>query len=408
VRLGLGVPALLLSGRLAAGATAAGPASPDWPRLWGPAGDGAASAPLALAESPRATELWRRAIGSGFSGIATWDERGFTAESDGSDDHAVAFALATGKELWRARLGPTYRGHDGSKDGPISTPAVDGERVYVVGPHGGLLALDAATGRALWQHDLPAEYGAPAPVYGFGTSPLVVGSRVIVQVGGPSHNLAAFEGATGALAWAVNHSKATGYASPVLATLGGRQQVVVYANDLLFAVEPERGSLLWSHPTEAQQESDRSPLVLPGDRVLLQRWDESRLIQVRAQDGALRANELWRSPRLRGSFSPTLFHDGHLFGFSGAYLLCVDAADGRVVWREKVYSGGAILVDGHLLILGDQSGDLRVAQASPQAYRERLKVPVFNAGATSATTPSFARGRILLRNLEEIVALELR
>ena len=280
--------------------------------------------------------------------------------------------------------------------------------MFIVGPQGGLHALDAASGRVLWQHDLKAEYGAPAPAYGFATSPLSAGARVIVQAGGPTHNLAAFDKATGRLLWAANHSKTTGYASPVLATLAGREQVVVYANDLLYAVDPVDGSLLWSHPTEATQESDRSPLVLPGDRVLLQRWEEARLFQVRTRDGGLVASELWKSPRLRGSYSPTLFHDGHLFGFGGSYLLCLDPADARVVWREKVYSGGAILVDGHLVILGDQSGDLRIAQVSGRGYRERLKTPVFNAGATSATTPSFARGRIYLRNVEEIVALELK
>lgn len=407
MRLGIGVFALLLIGNLG-GAAAAEPASLDWPRLWGPAGDGVSAAPLTLAEVPRATELWRRAIGSGFSGITTWGDRGFTAESDGTDDHAVAFAVATGTELWRTRLGPTYRGHDGSKDGPISTPTADGERIFIVGPHGGLHALDASTGRPLWQHDLMAEYAALAPVYGFATSALVVGPRLLVQVGGPTHNLAAFDKATGALLWGVSHSKTTGYSSPVLATLAGREQVVVHANDLLYAVEPADGSLLWSHPVGTPQEAGQSPLVLPGDRVLIPRWDESRLIQVRRSGGGFSAAELWRSPRLRGSYSPTLYHDGHLFGFGGAYLVCLDPADARVVWREKVYSGGAILVDAHLVILGDQSGDMRVAQVSRQAYRERLKIPVFNAGATSATTPSFARGRILLRNVEEILALELR
>jgi hypothetical protein len=85
----------------------------------------------------------------------------------------------------------------------------------------------------------------------------------------------------------------------------------------------------------------------------------------------------------------------------------VDPADGEVLWRQKVYTGSLILVDGHLVILGDSSGDLRIAEASPGGYREKLKVPVFNAGAASSTGPAFAAGRLLLRNVEEIVALEI-
>jgi hypothetical protein len=78
-----------------------------------------------------------------------------------------------------------------------------------------------------------------------------------------------------------------------------------------------------------------------------------------------------------------------------------------VKWRQKTYSGSLILVNGHLVILGDASGDLRIALARPDQYQERLKVPVFNAGATSFTNPVFASGRLILRNTEEIVALEI-
>lgn len=382
--------------------------SKDWPGLWGGARDGVVRTPLTLAETPSARVLWRRPIGSGFSGISVVGGRGFTGESDGTDDHVVAFDLASGRETWRVRLGPTYRGHDGSKDGPIATPTLDEGRLFIVGPKGVLLGLDAATGREIWRHDLRAEYGAAEPVYGFGASPLVVGSRLIVQVGGATHNLAAFEKTSGKLLWAVNHSKATGYASPVFASIAGRSQVVVNAGDIVYGAAPEDGALLWSHTIGPVVESDRPPLVLPGDRVVLSRWEDSRLLQIERGEGGLQAREVWKSPRLRGSYSPTVLHEGHLYAMGGPNLLCVDPATGNVVWREKVYPGSMILVDGHLMHLGEQSGELRVAPASSSGYRLRLKTPVFNAGATSSTTPSFAQGRVLLRNVEEIVALEVK
>ncbi len=382
--------------------------STDWSGLWGSARDGVTAMRLALGETPSARVVWRRPIGSGFSGISAAAGRGFTGESDGTDDYVAAFDLATGRETWRARLGPTYRGHDGSKDGPISTPTLDEGRVFIVGPKGGLLAFDAATGRVLWRHDLRVDFGAPEPTYGFGVSPLVAGDRLIVAAGGATHNLAAFDKVSGKLRWAVNHSKATGYASPVLATLAGRSQIVVHAGDAVYGASPEDGALLWTHPLGPPVEADRPPLALPGDRVLLQRWEESRLLQIERGAGGLTVREVWKSPRLRSSYSPTILHEGHLYAMGGPNLLCVDPANGNIVWREKVYPGALIMVDGHLLHLGEQSGELRVASASPSGYRQRLKTPVFNAGATSSTTPSFALGFVLMRNVEEIVALELR
>jgi outer membrane protein assembly factor BamB len=119
------------------------------------------------------------------------------------------------------------------------------------------------------------------------------------------------------------------------------------------------------------------------------------------------AREAWTTPRLKNSLSPTVFQDGHLYGFNSGHLVCLDAATGELVWRERVYAGSLILVDGHLLILGAESGELRVGRATSKGYQERLKAPVFNAGATSVTGPSFAGGRVFLRNVEELVALEI-
>jgi outer membrane protein assembly factor BamB len=390
-------------------ALAAGPASDGWPGLWGPHGDGRAAeaARLPGAAVLRAREVWRRPLGSGFSGVTVAAGRGYTAVSDGAHDHAVAFDARTGKELWRARLGDTYRGHDGSKDGPISTPAVDERRTFVVSPQGVVFALEAATGKVAWQRDLKADLEVPPPFYGYGTSPLVSGPHVVLQGGGEKSGLIALDRATGSVAWRVSHSKASGYASPVAATLGGVPQLVVLANDLVYGVRPEDGSLVWSHPTDWKDEAVRPPLALPGDRVLISGAGEARLFELRSEGGKLVAKEAWKTPRLKNSLSPTVFLDGHLYGFNSGHLVCLDAKTAEVVWRERVYGGSLILVDGHLLILGAESGELRVGKASPRGFEERLKAPVFNAGATSVTGPSFAEGRVFLRNVEELVALEI-
>ena len=387
------------------------PAAPSdaWPGLWGPTGDGRAdaSARLPAGATLRVREAWRRPLGSGFSAIAVAGGRGYTAFSDGAHEQAVAFDPATGRELWRADLGETYRGHDGSKDGPASTPATDGERVFIVGRNGRLVALHAASGQVAWQHDLPTELGAPAPFYGFTTSPLVNGAHVIVQAGGEKSSLVAFDRVRGTVAWAAAHSKTAGYSSPVRATLGGVAQLLVMANDLLYGARPEDGGLLWSHPTGWGDEALRAPLAVGGDRVLISGMNEAKLIELKKDGERFVAREAWTTPRLKNSLSPTLFEDGRLYGFGSGYLVCLDPGQGELVWREKVYAGALIFVDGHALILGAESGELRLARLSARGYEPRLQVPVFNAGATSVTGPAFAGGRLFLRNAEEIVALDI-
>lgn len=394
---------------LAAAATAPRADATDWPQLWGPTVSGAVEE-TGPAGAWSLRELWRRPIGSGYSAVTISADRGYTGESDATTDYAIAFDVKTGRTLWRVPLGETHKGHDGSRDGPIATPAVSGGRVFMAGPRGTLVAFDAASGKELWRTDVLAVPQTKAPFYGFGSSPIVAGSRVVLQVGGAEKSgLAAFDAASGALAWSVMPSEtkgnSSGYTMAAPLALGGQSLMVVTAHDRVFAVKAEDGSVAWSHPLAQPEEPQRAPLVLGEDRVLVPRFASSVLLSLQREGDAWKATEAWTSPRLKGGHSPTV-HDnnGSLFGFSGQYLLCVDAKTGEPRWREKTYSGTLIRVGRHLIVLGESSGLLRVAEAAPGGYREVARANAFNAGSQSIVAPSYADGRIFVRNVEEMVA----
>ena len=98
--------------------------------------------------------------------------------SDGSHDFAAAFEAASGKELWRYKIAETYKGHDGSHDGPIATNVVAGDRVFGFGARGHIFALDLNTGKQLWSANA-SELGGQSPFYGFASSPVVVDGVVV-------------------------------------------------------------------------------------------------------------------------------------------------------------------------------------------------------------------------------------
>ena len=398
------VTTLLLPLVLLAQAPAA--ADTQWPGLWGAARNGtaAATAPAGAAEV-----LWRVPAEGGYSEVAVSGGLAVTLAKLGADDFVLALDAATGRERWRARLGPTYAGHGGSDDGPISTPAIDGGDVFALGPHGQLIAVDAASGRERWRHDLVKDHGATAPQWGFAASPLIEAGLVIVPTGGAaSRGLLAFERETGRLAWSAPVAKDTAYASAVAATIGGVRQIVAAAGDKVFAVAPRDGRLLWSADSiGGRSELANSPMLLPGGRVLLSGWEESLMLQVSRDAGAFTVREVWRSPRLRGSNGPVIHRDGFLYGFAGAQLICMDAATAEVRWRERTGPGTLIALGDHLAVLSDGTGELTFARMSPDRFDLVRKVPVLAAGVRAVTGPSYAHGRIYVRNLAEIVALEL-
>src|SRR5918993_112284 len=175
-------------------ATYTDPSPASWPGVWGPARNGTAVTTRTPARPSGFKELWRRKTQGGYSEVAIQAGVAYTGGASNGTDFIVAMDATNGRERWRLAIGPTYRGHDGSHDGPIATPAVDGNDVVAVGPHGTVIAIDAATGRERWRHDLVKSFGATAPVYGFGTSALIEGGAVLVQASGEgSQGLLAFD-----------------------------------------------------------------------------------------------------------------------------------------------------------------------------------------------------------------------
>ena len=123
-------------------------AAADWPGWGGPNGDFAvANAGLALDEGPIALEVvWHQPLGTGYAAVSIQGDLAVTLYSDGTHDYVVALDAADGTRRWHYRLGPTYLGHYGSQNGPLSTPLLSGDQVVVLTPRGRLLALATADG----------------------------------------------------------------------------------------------------------------------------------------------------------------------------------------------------------------------------------------------------------------------
>jgi outer membrane protein assembly factor BamB len=378
----------------------------DWPGLWGPGRNAVTSALPSPARSAKA--LWQRTSQGGYSELAIAGQRIITMDLRAGVDHVVALDAATGKDVWAAAVAPTYRGHDGSEDGPIATPTIAGADVFAVGPMGVIVALDLKSGRERWRHDLRASFGAEMPGWGFAASPLVEGQLVIVPTGGAkSQGLLAFDRASGKLRWSALPGISAGYSSAVAATLAGTRQVIVVRGDRVAAVSPADGRELWSaRSLVASDEVLNSALVLPGDRVLLTHSKESWLLRITRRDDRLVAEEVWRSPRVRISLAPAIHVNGSLYAFSGGQLNCFDLATGETRWRER-FGDGTLAAAGTTLFLVTRSGDLVIADASPDGYREVSRARAFSSGGTTVTGPSIANGHVYVRSTKEIAAFSL-
>jgi outer membrane protein assembly factor BamB len=405
------LPVFLTIAALAGAATrAAGPSS-DWPQWLGPTHDGASPAGGVFngKASPTLRKAWRHEIAGGRAGLVVAGDTLFTLEADEQDEYALALDARDGREKWRVKLDPV----DMSNGGPGSTPAAGAGRVFTLTKACQLRALDAATGKVSWTVDLKAKFGNALRL-GCLSSPFVEAGRLVVQAAGKEdHRVVGLDAATGELVWSFKGTERVSYASPVPADLGGVRQLLVHhirqgppPASGLTGLKLADGTPLWTTTFE-KEASWETPLAMPDDRVLLVSWNDAKLVRLAGREGKFEAQPVWTAAAFKSRISPPVYHQGHLYGFGDDDLLCVEASSGRVVWKEKTYLGSLILVDGHLVVVSNVSGLVRVVEATPASYNEKARLEVLGRGASCDTPPSFAGKRIFVRNEEEIAAVEV-
>jgi outer membrane protein assembly factor BamB/enterochelin esterase-like enzyme len=344
---------------------------------------------------------WARDLGTGYSQVWVTDDKAVTMFTSGEVDVVAAFDLAGGEELWRYTLGDKYAGHDGSTDGPLGTPTVSKGTVYALGPSGQLVALSLADGAEKWRRELTEE-DSTEPHYGYTTSPVLTGKHVIVATGGEGHAVTAFDRATGEPKWA-SGDDAVSYQTPMLVELDGRQQLIISTNHYLQGLDPASGEILWQlQHTEGEQPDEAAhPTVLDDERFLVKYGRGARLYR-QTGDGV---EEVWQTRAFGNTYALPVLIGDHFYGYSGSVLTCVAAETGEIVWRSRELSSfGLSAVDGMLAVVS-RDGQLVLVDASPAGYREIARVPVLENG--DYPIPSFADGRFVVRNLEQLAAVKV-
>ena len=398
---------IVASGLLAA-CLAALPAAaePGWPQYRGPARDGAAAAAERAPGWPEGGPrvVWREPLGSAFSQLVVASGGVYTGASDEASEYLVRLDAATGKETWRVRLGEVFVSEFGN--GPRSTPTVDGDVVFQLGARGKLVAAAAADGKVLWSVDLTERFGSSVPRFGYSGSPLVTGELLVLEVGAADRGwLAALDRKTGATRW-TSGSGAAGYSSPIVLDFEGRPQLVLVHGKTVLGLDLE-GRTLWTH--ELEEGALAMPLRVAPDRIFVSSSGDTGcalLRLARSADGAIAVERVWQNRNMRNHFNSSVLSGGHIYGFDNATLKCLSAETGELMWAKRGLGKGSLLVSGNQLLVVSDRGQVLLVEANPQEYRERGAIEAL--AGKSWTAPSFAGGRLYLRNLSEAACLDFR
>ncbi len=416
-------------------------AGSDWSAFLGPTANSVSTEKGILAPWPKngLRVVWDKKVSEGYAMPAISRGRLFLFDRIRDRNRLRCCKSETGAEIWTFEYETDYVDNYGYSGGPRCFPVVDGNRVYICGAEGMLHCLRADDGKQVWKVDTKAEFGFVQNFFGVGSTPVVEGDLLLVQVGGSpkdSENveiarlksngsaLVAFDKLTGKVKYKVGDELAS-YSVPVLATIGERRWCFLFARGGLLGLDPKTGKVDFHYPWRAKvlESVNASCPVVVGDKVFISETYGPGAALLKVKPGGV--EEVWTDAdkdrddkRMQCHWMTPLYVDGYLYGCSGrhennAELRCVELATGKVMWSEANLSRSSLLqVDGHFICLSED-GQLRLLKINPKKFEEVSRMDLTRPGDVKRASspfwaaPILSHGLLYIRGNGRIVCLEL-
>jgi outer membrane protein assembly factor BamB len=386
----------------------------DWPQILGPHRNGEADNET-LADSwpsdgPKT--VWQRPVGRGYAGLAVVGQTGVLFHRVEDEERVEAIDVATGKERWHFAIPTSYVSGISPDDGPRCVPIIHGDRVIVFGVQGTLACLRLGDGAKVWSQNTHAEFRATEGYFGAGSSPIVEGDKVIVNVGGAKTGagVVAFSLSAGKVLWKVGREDAS-YSSPVAVTVGGTRHLIVETRATTYSLDPDSGKIRFQFPfgQRGPTVNGANPTVI-GDHLFLTASYGVGAVYGRIHDASF--DTLWASDDVLSTQYATCIADrGLLYGISGrddvgkASLRLIDPASQKIVWEKADFGYGTLLKADGKLLAQKTDGGLVLIRCNPERYVELAAASIFT-GKTFAL-PALSKGRVYVRDEHTLKCLDL-
>jgi outer membrane protein assembly factor BamB len=419
----------------------------DWPQWLGPQRDGVWRESGIIEKFPTTGPKirWRVPVGAGYSGPAVALGRVYLTDRqlkpgaanqrnpfdrgkvDGTE-RVLCLNESDGAVVWSHEYDCPYSISYAA--GPRATPLVDGGKVFVLGAEGNLFCFDAETGKEIWALDFNEKYNIPTPLWGYSAHPLVDGNKLICLVGGNGSTVVAFEKNTGKELWRALSAKEPGYCPPMIFSVAGKRQLIVWHPEAINSLNPETGEVYWTEPYNVQSAlSVSTPRIWRGDHLYLTAfYNGSRMYQI----GPSGIDAVWQTKKASekdtehlNSIMSTPVLEGDLIYGVCAYgqLRCLDAKTGERIWetlaattpdnKPQRWANAFLIKNADRYFIANEKGDLIIAKLSRAGYDEISRFHLLEPTNTAAgrdvvwSHPAFANRNVYARNDKELVCVDL-
>jgi len=292
------------------------------------------------------TLLWhRKDLGSGYSTPAVVGDRVFLMSNQGMENESVqALSSKDGKEIWSTRLGKVGPNKGPQYPAARSTPTVDGEALYALGSDGDLAAVEVASGKIRWQKNLRTDFAGKPGNWAYAESPLVDGDALVCTPGGSSVTIVALNKKSGAVIWkcAMPEGDEAAYASIIVSHAGGVKQYVQFLQEGVVGVDAKTGKFLWRYARTAEGSPANIPTPIADKDYIYTAAGRSGggLIKLKADSGTFQVEQIYFTPKLPTAIGGAVKIGDHLYGTTGQGLLCAEFLTANVKWQERAVGAG--------------------------------------------------------------------
>jgi len=409
----------LLAALVIAPATTLGQTTASWTQWGGPRRDFMSDSKGLAASWPSSgpKKLWSRSLGEGHSSILVENGRLYTmyrqVAARPHEEVVAALDAASGKTLWEFKYpAPTTGIQFDQGLGPHSTPLIAGTRLFAMSSRSELFAIDKATGKRIWTHDLVKEFNAPLTARGYSGSPILYNGTIIVTMGGPNQAVAAFNQETGKLVWKAGYF-VWAPASPILIDVDTQPQLVVFGGDIVTGMDPATGQQLWKHPHKTDYGLNIStPVWVPDSHLLFVSsayGTGTRAIELRQTAGKTTVTEKWHTGRMRVHIGTVIRLGDFAYASSGdfgpAFISAIDLKSGAIAWQDRSFARAQLLyADGKLIVL-DEDGMLGLATIDQKGLKVLARASVLENLAW--TPPTLVGTTLYVRDRKTLAAFDL-
>lgn len=370
----------------------------DWPWWRGPTHNGIAPPSKGLVTNWSDTEniLWQAPIpGRGHGSAIVIGGEAFIAAADHERgvQSVLCFDTANGQQKWEAiaHRGGLFQGGNKKASQASSTPACDGQRLFISFLNDGAIHTTAFTRQSdrIWQTKI-SDYVVHQ---GYGASPLLYEDLVIVAADNKGGGrLAALNRATGKMVWHRDRPTKPNYPSPVVYTIDGKDQLILTGCDFVTSLNPRTGEELWE--IEGATTECVTTTVTDGTHVFTSGgYPKNHVSAVRA-DGS--GKVVWEQ-NSRVYVPSMLVLEGHLYATLDAGIAnCRRCDTGEEVWKHRLsgtFTSSPIVANG-LIYATNEAGTTWVYRATPEGYRQIAKNSL---NGQVFSTPTVSRDRLYLR-----------